>query len=123
MSKLTLANVVLALCSTLIYWPILSLAETRFAIFCTATKTDDCIGVARDGTLLDLEGSMTIPGRATIQVFRNGVVALHEGRRYCGVSDRRISRSYLTCGSQGWQIYSPGFTNTNDPWNFTDPFK
>ena len=95
--------------------------QEEYAGFCSATQTDDCIGVSRDGSVFDFFERRLI-GKATISTMPNGVVAKFGDAYFCGKSDSRISRSYLICGPVGWQIPMDSI-NLADPWNPTDLFK
>lgn len=91
--------------------------EKEFALFCAQTQSDDCLFISRDGRF------KVGTNKAEISFFENGVVArLQSGRLMCGVSDTRISMSYLSCGKTGWQISVPGFINISNPWSPTDVF-
>ena len=92
--------------------------ELTLATFCAQTQSDDCIRITREGK--SRSGEVI----AQISYHPNGVVAVtRAGRFFCGVSDTRISKSYLTCGKTGWQVSAPGYTNTDNPWNPTDVFE
>jgi hypothetical protein len=94
--------------------------QLKYASFCSATQTDDCIGVTREGNVLSFEDRQVI-GKATVFKTQNGVVARFGENYFCGKSDSRISKSYLVCSSAGWQVNKSSM-NLVDPWNPTDPW-
>ena len=94
--------------------------QQKYASFCSATQTDDCIGISRSGQVFDFYDRKVI-GKAVILKTPNGVVGRFGKGYFCGKSDSRISKSYLVCTSNGWQIERQSM-NLADPWNPTDPW-
>lgn len=92
----------------------------KYADFCSATQSDDCIGVSKGGEVYDFYERKII-GKAIIKRTPNGIVANYAGSYFCGKSDARISKSYLVCSKDGWQL-SRQLMNISDPWNPTDPW-
>ena len=88
--------------------------EERFSRFCSATQSDDCIGVAKNGDVFSYWDRKVI-GKAKILKSPQGAVARFGNSYFCPATDSRITRSYLICSKDGWSINGVG-VNTGNPW-------